>query len=613
MPIHKLDDRLINQIAAGEVVERPASVVKELVENAIDAGATRIQVDIENGGLRLIRIADNGCGIPEAEVPLALTRHATSKISTLDDLEAVASMGFRGEALPAIASVGVLRLVSRTQEQDHAVEVQVDHGQTATSKPASHPVGTTIELRDLFSKVPARRKFLKTERTEFGHIEEWLRALALAKPELELLLKRDGKPVRHYRADTTGSVESFRQRLAAVLGDEAAKNALAVQVEAQQAQLFGFISRPDASRASADQQYLFINGRRVKDRTVQHAVKQAYADVLFHGRHPAYVLFLSLDPRRVDVNVHPAKLEVRLRDGQWVHQFVSKNLAERLAQARAGVTDHGLVGDASPVSLGLGQTPASSGYVLPAGGGQQRLGLTQVREQMAHYAALYGSGKSSLGGLGEAATGTPSGASTMPPIPEDMPPLGYAIAQLLGAFIIAEHPLGMVLVDMHAAHERITYERLKTAMDADDIRSVPLLVPMPLSVSEREAEAVNTHKDTLAAMGFEADQTGTGSVMLRAVPSLLEGVDVDTLFRDVLDDVLQLGDSSRVVEQRNELLATMACHASVRANRKLSLPEMNALLRDMEATERSGQCNHGRPTWTLLDRHALDKLFLRGQ
>lgn len=611
MPIHKLDDRLINQIAAGEVVERPASVVKELVENAIDAGATRIQVDIENGGLRLIRIADNGCGIPEAEVPLALTRHATSKITTLDDLEAVASMGFRGEALPAIASVGVLRLVSRTQDQDHAVEVQVDHGQTATSKPASHPVGTTIELRDLFSKVPARRKFLKTERTEFGHIEEWLRALALAKPELELLLKRDGKPVRHYRADTTGSVESFRQRLAAVLGDEAAKNALAVQVETQQAQLFGFISRPDASRASADQQYLFINGRRVKDRTVQHAVKQAYADVLFHGRHPAYVLFLSLDPRRVDVNVHPAKLEVRLRDGQWVHQFVSKNLAERLAQARAGVTDHGLVGDASPASLGLGQTPASSGYVLPAGSGQQRLGLTQVREQMAHYAALYGSGQSSLGDVGTAATS--SGAPAMPPVPEDMPPLGYAIAQLLGIFIIAEHPLGMVLVDMHAAHERITYERLKTAMDADDIRSVPLLVPMPLSVSEREAEVVSTHKDTLAAMGFEADQTGTGSVMLRAVPSLLEGVDVDTLFRDVLDDVLQLGDSSRVLEQRNELLSTMACHASVRANRKLSIPEMNALLRDMEATERSGQCNHGRPTWTLLDRQALDKLFLRGQ
>ena len=593
MPIQPLPETLINQIAAGEVVERPASVVKELLENALDAGATRIDIELEEGGMRLIRIRDDGGGIASDELPLALARHATSKIASLDDLEQVTTMGFRGEALPSIASVARLAITSKPAAQPHASRIEVEGGRFAPPAPAAHPPGTTVEVRDLFYNVPARRKFLKAERTEYGHIEELLRAQALARMEIALKLSHNGKVARAYRACV--SDDERLRRLAEALGEEFPRQSLAIEHEAAGLRLHGWVGLPTASRAQADQQYFFVNRRLVRDRVVTHAVRQAYADVLYHGRHPAYVLFLDLDPVRVDVNVHPAKSEVRFRDARLVHDFLFRTLHQALSGARAGATA------AIPepeLAEATAHYPTPSAWRAP----QPALPLA-VREQAAAYSALYGAPRS----------GMALDLSSLPANDAEVPPLGYAIAQLHGIFVLAENPAGLVLVDMHAAHERITYERLKTAQDGEGIRKQPLLVPLPMAVSEREAACAEERGAALGVLGFELTRSGPQAIVVRSIPALLDGIDPRQLVLDVLSDLIEHGASTRIEEARNELLSTMACHASVRANRRLTIPEMNALLRDMEATERSGQCNHGRPTWVQLTKQELDRLFLRGR
>jgi len=605
VPIRQLPDTLVDQIAAGEVVERPASVVKELVENALDAGATRLDIDLEEGGVRLIRVRDDGVGIAAEELPLAISRHATSKIASLDDLEEVMTLGFRGEALPSIASVSRFSLSSRARHVEHGSRLQVEGGKPSTVVPHPHPQGSTVEVRDLFYNVPARRRFLKAERTELGHIEEWLRALALVRPHVDLRLQHNGRTIRHYKPLRAG--EETLARVADALGEAFANACIALDHAAAGMRLHGWIGLPTTARSTSDQQYFFVNGRAVRDRTVAHAVRQAYADVLYHGRHPAFVLFLELDPRRVDVNVHPAKHEVRFRDGRLVHDFVFRTLHEALADARAGAV-------ASPP---LGQVPADAGRqagaqisFAAAWQSMRSAAPLAVADRVAAYAGGFGSPADASREPAPMPSASPHAAACDA---SDVPPLGYALAQLHGVFILAENAQGLVLVDMHAAHERITYERLKAAQDGVGIRTQPLLVPPTLALSEREADTAEEHAGALAALGFEVDRSGPQSVTLRGVPALLDGADPRQLLLDVLADLREHGDSRKVAERRNELLSTMACHGSVRANRRLGIAEMNALLRDMEATERSAQCNHGRPTWVQLGHAELDRLFLRGR
>ncbi len=627
-PIRPLPEILINQIAAGEVVERPASVVKELVENAIDAGASRVDIDLEEGGVRLIRIRDNGSGIAPEQLPLAVSRHATSKIADLDDLESVATLGFRGEALPSIASVSRFTLSSRRAHDEHGSALQIEGGKIGEVTPRAHAPGTTVEVRELFYNVPARRKFLRAERTELGHIEEWLRSLALARPDVELRVSHNGKASRRYKP---GDLYSDA-RLAETLGEDFANQAVRVDHSGAGLRLHGWIAQPHYSRASADQQYLYVNGRSVRDRSVAHAVKMAYGDVLYHGRQPAYVLFLELDPTRVDVNVHPAKHEVRFRDSRLVHDFVYRTLKDALADTRAGMSAqeigagpvHPVDAAAAPMAssagasgFGLARGPAPGAGSGGGGGGfsgwrpQQPLGL-QVADAPAAYAALYA-----------APAGAERGAA-LPPMPTEnglpvtsadagVPPLGYAIAQLHGIYILAENAEGLIVVDMHAAHERIGYERLKNAHDGIGLQSQPLLVPITLAVGEREADTAESEAETLAALGFEVTRAGPGSLHVRSIPALLAHAEPEGLLRDVLTDLREHGQSRRVVSARDELLSTMACHGAVRANRRLTVPEMNALLRDMEITERSGQCNHGRPTWARFSLAEIDRWFLRGR
>jgi DNA mismatch repair protein MutL len=605
MPIRALPDTLINQIAAGEVVERPASVVKELVENALDAGASRVDIDLEEGGVRLIRVRDDGGGIAADELPLAVARHATSKIASLDDLESVATLGFRGEALPSIASVSRFALTSRTTGDAHGASLQVDGGRVGEVVPKAHPPGTTLEVRDLFYNVPARRKFLRAERTELGHIEDWLRSLALARPDVELRVSHNGKPARRYK----GGGELFSgERLIETLGEEFVRHALQIeralgQEAGHRLRLHGWIAQPTYNRASSDQQYLYVNGRSVRDRSVAHAVRQAYADVLFHGRQPAYALFLDIDPARVDVNVHPAKHEVRFRDARLIHDFVYRTLHEALAETRAGIAG----GASAPAALrdAVGaEAPPATACGAWRNGAQAPLGL-RVDEARAGYAALYG----------DAANASSDASSTALPEANDavVPPLGYALAQLHGIFILSETADGLIVVDMHAAHERIGYEKLKAAHDGAGLRTQPLLVPRTVAVSEREAEVAEREAATLAELGFEASRTGPQSLLLRSVPALLAHGDTEALLRDVLADLREHGGSRRIKDARDELLSTMACHGAVRAHRRLTIPEMNALLREMEATERSGQCNHGRPTWARFSLSDIDRWFLRGR
>jgi len=606
--IRPLSPELVNQIAAGEVIERPASVVKELVENSLDAGAKRIEIDIEAGGARLIRVRDDGSGIEPDDLPLAVAAHATSKIASFEDLERVGTLGFRGEALPSIASVSRFALTSRLADVDNAWRIEVDGGKPRAPVPAQHARGTQIDVRDLFYNVPARRKFLRAERTEYGHIDELVKTLALAHPAIEFRLSHNGKPTRVLKPAQT--IDARAQRVADVFGEDFLAQSLAIDHSAAGLRVYGWVGLPTASRTQADQQYFHVNGRVVRDRLVAHAVRQAYADVLFHGRHPAFVLFLEIDPALVDVNVHPAKTEVRFREGRLVHDFLYRTLNDALAHTRAGAAQASAPEHAHSNGHAHAHAYANPPLRSYAAHVQDSLGLA-VREPLATYEMLRGPPDAGADVLDRVHARTHAPA----PLPQtgDSPPLGYAIAQLHGIFVLAENAHGLVLVDMHAAHERITYERLKTAQDGEGIRSQLMLVPLTLAVSEREAAAIEEHGDRFADLGFDIARSGPQSVTVRRIPVLLDGADVAELVRDVVADLAVHGDTRRIEESANELLATMACHGSVRAHRRLTIPEMNALLREMEATERSGQCNHGRPTWVQLGMAELDRFFLRGR
>ncbi|MGM0450008.1 MAG: DNA mismatch repair endonuclease MutL [Pseudomonadota bacterium] len=621
--IQTLPPRLANQIAAGEVVERPASVAKELIENALDAGASRVEVDVEQGGARLIRVRDDGGGIAEDQLPLALSRHATSKIHNLDDLEAVRSLGFRGEALASISSVARLTLTSRASgaTEGWCVEAEGQDMQTRVS-PAAHPQGTTVEVRDLFFNTPARRKFLRTEKTEFSHLEENLRRQALSRFDVGFTLQHNGRAVQSLRPATTERDQ--QQRVASLCGSQFMEHALSIDVEASGLRLQGWVALPTFSRSQSDLQYFFVNGRPIRDRLVAHAVRQAYRDVLYNQRHPAFVLYLEVDPGNVDVNVHPTKHEVRFRDGRLVHDFLFRSLHRALAEVRPG--DDGTV-----PPQGEAEAPEVSGRTTVSGAGGQAVSGAQSRPpeapaspseteaQMAFYGGLHQGGGPSGIGVREASptpfiqsrTTAPSG---MPEASEgETPPLGYAIAQLHGVYILAQSADGLVVVDMHAAHERIVYERMKRGVAGEGVTSQPMLVPITLNVSQREADHAEQYAGDMATLGLQLDRMGPETVTVRQIPALLRDADMEQLVRDVLSDLVTHGQSQQVEARIEHLLGTMACYGSVRANRQLTIPEMNALLRDMEATERSGQCNHGRPTWTRMSMGDLDKLFMRGQ
>lgn len=614
MPIRRLPPELINQIAAGEVVERPASVVKELLENSLDAGARRIDIEIEQGGVRLIRIRDDGAGIPRDELLAALSSHSTSKIAAIEDLQAIASLGFRGEALPSIASVSRLLLSSRTAAADSGWRIAGDGAERMREpEPVPHPLGTTVEVRDLFYNTPARRKFLRSERTEFSHLDDVVRRLAVSHFDVAFSLAHNGRPL--LRLPVAGERMAQEQRIAELAGGEFIAQALHLDQQVAGLHLWGWIGLPTAARAQADRQYFFVNGRMVRDRLIAHAVRQAYADVLFHGRHPAFVLFLELDPKLVDVNAHPAKHEVRFREGRLVHDCLFRTLHEVLARTRAGRHDVAAERDdaermgeaATAGAMPTVTADSRSGVSVPVrtwrGGSAQRPLELGAREDMAVYARLFTAAEPEQ----------PAPPSVAEPAGDAVPSLGFALAQLHGVYILAQNAEGLVLVDMHAAHERVTYERLKAARAGDGIRRQPLLVPLTMALSGREAAVVEEAGAALSALGFELALLGPRSAALRQVPVLLADADLDALVREVLADLAEHGSSRRVEERVHESLATMACHGSVRANRKLTLAEMNALLRAMEATERSGQCNHGRPTWVQLGMAELDRLFLRGR
>ncbi len=625
--IQQLSPRLANQIAAGEVVERPASVIKELLENSLDAGARRVDVDVEQGGIKLLRVRDDGGGIAPQDLPLALSRHATSKIRELEDLERVMSLGFRGEALASISSVSRLTLTSRTADAQAAWQVETEGRDMAPRvQPAAHPVGTSVEVRDLFFNTPARRKFLRAEKTEFDHLQEVIKRLALARFDVAFHLRHNGKSVLtlHEASDELAR----GRRVASVCGPAFLEQALPIEVERNGLRLWGWVGLPTFSRSQADLQYFYVNGRMVRDKLVAHAVRQAYRDVLFNGRHPTFVLFLEIDPLGVDVNVHPTKHEVRFRESRMVHDFLYGTLHRALGDVRP---EDQLAAPAAVATV-LRASGASAGEFGPQGemslaaavhdsdsmatvAGERSPGSSGGRYAPPPRPLAVGSAEEVRGAYREFFAPLPGGAPspTLPEARDDVPPLGYALAQLKGVYILAENATGLVLVDMHAAHERITYERLKTAMDSEGLRSQPLLVPESIAVSQREADCAEEHADWFQRLGFELQRFGPETLGIRQIPALLKQAEANQLVRDVLSDLLEYGTSDRIQAHLNELLATMACHGAVRANRRLTLPEMNGLLRDMERTERSGQCNHGRPTWTQLGMDDLDKLFLRGR
>ncbi len=595
--IRILSPQLANQIAAGEVVERPASVLKELVENSLDAGAQRIDIEIEQGGIKLIRIRDDGHGIPEDELALALSRHATSKIDNLEDLEAVATLGFRGEALASIASVSKLALTSNTGASSGWRAVSEGRDMEVELQPAAHPKGTSVEVRDLFFNTPARRKFLRTEGTEYNRIDDSIKKLALSRMDIAFSLRHNQRAQLNLRPAI--SLLEQEKRVADICGPAFMQQALYVDNDRSGIRLWGWMGLPTFNRSQADLQHFFVNGRCIRDKVVAHAIRQAYQDVLYHGRHPAYVLFLEIEPADVDVNVHPTKHEVRFRDSRSIHGFVYGTLNKALAQDRP--QDH-LQSSESVVPTEQWQPSQSAISFSSAsvqGPGHANFGQFpapsqgSVNSPMAAYQGLY--------------------ATEIPEQQDEIPPMGFAIAQLKGIYILAENAQGLIVVDMHAAHERITYERMKTAFDDQGLVSQPLLVPESLAVSEREAEVADKNTEIFQQLGFVIERAAAESIIVREIPAILRGSEVEGLLRDVISDLLMHGTSERIRNHINEILSTMACHGSVRANRKLSIPEMNALLRDMEATERSGQCNHGRPTWSQLTLEELDKLFLRGR
>ncbi|HEY1461311.1 MAG TPA: DNA mismatch repair endonuclease MutL [Casimicrobiaceae bacterium] len=585
--IRALPDQLINQIAAGEVVERPASVLKELLENSVDAGATEIDVDLARGGVKLIRVADNGSGIEREDLQLAIARHATSKLSTASGLEAIATLGFRGEALASIASVARVSLTSRSRDKPHAWRIEVDGGEAGLPQPAALASGTTVTVHELFFNTPARRKFLRTDATEYGHCEEAFRRIALAHPEVAFTFQHNGS-VR-YRLLAQG----VRARVDALLGDAFAAQAASVDGQVASLRLTGWAVRPAYATSGRDHQYLFVNGRFVRDRVLAHALREAYRDVLHHDRQPTYALWLSIDPRLVDVNVHPTKTEVRFRDSGAVHQFVRRVVEQALAATAAAQP---AVSAAEKLGVAAARIPPWMPERLPLA--QQAHMALGSAEPAAFYARLFGERR-------DVATG--------PDLPnDDDHPLGFALAQLHGIFVLAQNRDGLVLVDMHAAHERILYERLKNAL-ASGLPMQPLLVPATFPADPLDVATAEEQGAVLGALGFTLSILGPSTLAVRAVPAPLADTDVVMLARAVLADVREYGGSQVLTAQRDQMLSTMACHGAVRAHRSLAIAEMNALLREMEATERAGQCNHGRPTWYQLTLGDLDRLFMRGR
>ena len=622
--IHSLDPRLINQIAAGEIIERPASMLKELIENALDAGATSIDIEVENAGVKRLKISDNGHGILKQDLAMALSRHATSKIENLTDLEQIATLGFRGEALPSIASVTRMTIKSREASAEQAWMVSSDGNNLTTEpSPVAHPTGTTIETRDLFYNTPARRKFLRTDATEFKHLDQVVRRMALSRFDVAFKLSHNGRVVLHLPSVPADDA----RRLKMVCGDNVPENSLYFDEQRDDMRLSGWAGLPSFSRSQADMQYFFLNGRLIRDKTIVHAVRLGYQDVLFHGRHPVYVLYLEMDPAGVDVNVHPTKHEVRFRDSRSVHGFVFRSLqrqvgasagevgslqvsAEQGAATPQPINPNAQINQQNPIRYEHTANPSTSYQT------GDRLTPAQVREQISGYQKIADS-------VFRPQTGAASNLEvelipkhTQPEHDQsndEIPPMGYALAQLKGVYILAENAAGLILVDMHAAHERITYERLKQAMESSKIQQQPLLVPVTIQVSEIEMMAWQTREDLFDQLGLEVEQLDETILVVRSVPDILVNSDVSQLVRDVLSDLVATEHSSRIEETMHEVLSSMACHGSVRANRMLSIAEMNALLRDMEETERSGQCNHGRPTWVQMSLAQLDGWFKRGQ
>src|SRR5450830_877757 len=608
--IRLLPDQLISQIAAGEVVERPASALKELLENSLDAGSTDITVTLLNGGVKQLRVADNGAGLAKDDLALALTRHATSKIATLDDLEAVASLGFRGEALASIASVSRTQIISRYQNDQHAWRIESEGSAISAIEPAALGIGTIVEVHDLYFNTPARRKFLKTEGTEFGHCEEVFRRVALSRPDVAFMLQHNG------RALSRLSIADPQKRFGEILGPEFSAESFALDESAAGLRLWGMAAKPTFSRNARDTQYVYVNGRFVRDKLISHAIRQAYQDVLHHDRHPAFVLFLELDASLVAVNVHPAKTEVRFRDGQAVHRFVFHALHKALATPTG--TSNLVTASQAPTNPFSPTFSNAASYPTF----QSQIDL-RANESPNFYqtlfgnAGLQGNSAQNIDALGGNIHAAPSDAAFPPNYdPQDFP-LGFAVAQIHGVYVLAQNSLGLVVVDMHAAHERIMYEKLKTALDTSTVPMQPLLLPVSFNADRLEIATVQeqqaSEQGSLAQLGFDLAILSPSTLAVRAVPVMLQDADAVALARDVLKDLREYGASRALTERRNEMLGTMACHAAVRANRSLTIPEMNALLRDMEATERSGQCNHGRPTWFQVSMSDLDKMFMRGK
>jgi DNA mismatch repair protein MutL len=605
--IRVLPDQLIDQIAAGEVVERPASVAKELIENSLDAGARHIDIELVAGGTRLVRVTDDGRGIEADELALAVARHATSKIASLDDLEALRSLGFRGEALPSIGSVSLLSVTSRARSGQNASQIVVEGGYVTQPQPAPHPPGTTVEVRDLFYNTPARRKFLRTERTEFSHIDNVVKNLALASFDVEFCVRHNGREL--YRLPAAHDRAQQEQRIAELCGSEFVESATYVEREIEGLALRAWLAAPTFSRAQADMQFTFVNGRFVRDRLLRHAVRQGYQDVLYQARQPAFVLFVDIDPARVDVNAHPAKFEVRFRDSRLVHDFVFRTVQAALGETLPG--DERAAPAASPESgprRFAHATPAAGSFAMPKASG--------VREQAGLFARLHGdAAPAAQAATGAAESCAATHASTAAAEAErgDIPPLGFALGQLHGIYILAQNAAGLIIVDMHAAHERITYEKLKQDMSAERLATQTLLVPVNVRLSPEEADLAEALTDELGSLGIGITRRTREVVAVDSVPAMLAGFDAGELLRELL---AQHEGGSGVMDiegHRNELLATIACHAAVRANRRLEMAEMNALLREMESTPRIDQCNHGRPTWTRVTLGDLDRLFLRGR
>jgi DNA mismatch repair protein MutL len=594
--IRLLPDQLISQIAAGEVIERPSAVVKELLENAIDAGATQISIRLEAGGVKRIAITDNGSGIPHEQMALALTRHATSKIADLHDLENVATLGFRGEALASIASVAQLTITSRTRGAAHAWQVQ-GHDPSAAS-PASGALGTMVDVQDLYFNTPARRKFLKSEQTEYGHCLDIVKRIALARPDLNFSVTHNGKTTEYWQQST------LSERSAEILGDTFAQARLPLEASAGPVSLFGLIGLPTTARGRADAQYFYVNGRLVRDKLLTHAVRSAYQDVLHGDRYPAYVLQLQLDPSLVDVNVHPSKIEVRFRDSRAVHQFVFHAVSRSLATTAPGADD----------SVAASEPARVSPFAIPWGRQTMRQPSLGVAQPLARYGDMFAETLQAA----QASTAAGSSFSVNPGSvgesgDDDTHPLGFALAQLHGIYVLAQNRSGLVLVDMHAAHERILYEQFKQALETQSVTLQSLLIPVSFHADAVEVGTAEEYQETLHSLGFDIAVMSPTTLAVRAIPALLKNADAQSLARDLLRDLREFGGSEVLTERRNELLGTLACHTAVRANRALTIPEMNALLRQMEATERADQCNHGRPTWVQLAIQDLDRLFLRGQ